>query len=67
MLLQETPAGEEFRKAVRWGAGGADESTSSLTSLCCQLLKLNQFANFMIKDVGPEWRGSQPRFGNCDS
>lgn len=36
--------------------------TSSLTSLCCQLLKLNQFACFMIKDVGPEWRDSQPRF-----
>ena len=42
--------------------------TSSLTSLCCQLLKLNQFACFMIKDVGPEWRDGQPRFGNyCDS
>ena len=42
--------------------------TSSLTSLCCQLLKFNQLACFMIKDVGPEWRDSQPRFGNyCDS
>lgn len=46
---------EKSSEGCEEGLGQANKSTSSLTSLCCQLLKLHWVACFMMKNVGPEY------------